>query len=297
MTLLTCLATVVFAGGGASIVTGGPPSVAILVEAMSASAEAGGLACSGAAGAASLAGAETSSGADAGVDVAIFVSSAAAGATACAGAASCWAGLSAAGISGLAVSGGDEFSGCSAAVLSGSAGTVVTSGSAGVAVASGSAGFAVTSGSAGTALVAGCSAGVVAVGPGPALSPPRPVARRAASPERVLSNGSLSSGLEKQVLGFRSAAQKPVRGSHATTACWQIPRERRAATPRRRVRTPVSTSTTRSRRTENESRGAWTPVPPSRDRLRRPLSQRERGDDRIAAFPTRRAPPARSESG
>ena len=99
-----------------------------------------------------------------GVDAASLVSSAAAGATACAGRASCWAGLSATGISGLAVSGGDESSGCSAAVLSGSAGTAVTSGSAGVAAASGSTGFAVASGSAASRprrvhryAVAGCS--------------------------------------------------------------------------------------------------------------------------------------------
>jgi len=163
MTLLTCRATVVFAGGAASIVTAGPPSVAILVEALSASVEAGGPAWSGVAEVASLVGAETSSEVVADVDAASFVSSAAAGATACAGAASCWAGLSAAGISGLVVSGGDEFSGSSATVLSGAAaGIVVTSGSAGVGVASGSDGFAVTSGSAGMALVAGCSAGVVA---------------------------------------------------------------------------------------------------------------------------------------
>src|SRR5271156_3754997 len=125
MTLLACLATVGSTAGAASIVTDGPPSVAILIEALSASAETGGLACSGAAGAASLAGAETSSdaGADVGVEVAILVSSAAAGAAACAGAASCWAELSAIGISVLAVSGCDEFSGCgAAAVLSGSAG-------------------------------------------------------------------------------------------------------------------------------------------------------------------------------
>src|ERR1700722_19241298 len=165
MTLLTCLATVVFTGGAASIVTAGPPSVAILVEALSASVEAGGPAWSGVAGVASFVGAETSSEAvaDVDVDAASFVSSAAAGATACAGAASCRAGLSAAGISGLVVSGGDEFSGSSATVLSGAAaGIVVTSGSAGVGVVSGSDGFAVTSGSAGMAVVGGCRAGVVA---------------------------------------------------------------------------------------------------------------------------------------
>ena len=89
-----------------------------------------------------------------------------------------------------------------------------------------------------------------------------------------LRNGFLGDGCLRDRFWISFAAQKPVRGSHATTECWRIPRERRAATPRRRVRTPVSTSTTRSRRTENESPGAWTPVPPSRDRLRRPLSQK-----------------------
>ena len=64
------------------------------------------------------------------------------------------------------------------------------------------------------------------------------------------------------------------RAPRATTECWQIPRAPRAAMPRRRARTPVSTSTTRSRRTENGSPGAWTPVPPSLGSLRRPLSQK-----------------------
>src|ERR1700716_4715833 len=38
---------------------------------------------------------------------------------------------------------------------------------------------------------------------------------------------------------------------------WQIPREPRAAAPPRRARRPVPTATTRARRTENESQGAW----------------------------------------
>ena len=42
MTLLACLATVGSTAGAAPIVTDGPPSVAILIEALSASAEAGG---------------------------------------------------------------------------------------------------------------------------------------------------------------------------------------------------------------------------------------------------------------
>src|ERR1700730_1680912 len=56
MTLLSGSALAALAGGDASIVTGGPPSVAIFVEAKSTSGEAGALFCSGAAGAASFAG-------------------------------------------------------------------------------------------------------------------------------------------------------------------------------------------------------------------------------------------------
>ena len=77
---------------------------------------------------------------------------------------------------------------------------------------------------------------------------------------------------------LRPAARTSPRERRAMTGCWRIPRGPRAATPPRQVRRPGSTSTTRSRRTENGSRGALTRIPPSRDILRRPLSHRERGD-------------------
>ena len=98
------------------MVTGGPSNVAIFVEARSVSGEAGALVCPDAARAASFAGGTASPVA------AILVSLAGAGASASAGAASVFAGLSETGISGLAGSGGDESSGFSAAILSGSAG-------------------------------------------------------------------------------------------------------------------------------------------------------------------------------
>ena len=48
-------------------------------------------------------------------------------------------------------------------------------------------------------------------------------------------------------------------GARATTGrCWRLPRGPRAAGLPRRARTPVPTSTARSRRTESGSRGAWT---------------------------------------
>ena len=64
---------------------------------------------------------------------------------------------------------------------------------------------------------------------------------------------------------------------------WQIPHARRATGPRRQARTPGSTSTARSRRTGNESRGAWTRVPPSLD-VWRAIEPRERGDHCVAGF-------------
>ena len=86
-----------FAGGGVSMVTDGPPRVAIFVDAMSACGEAGALICSDAGGATSLAGGETCSVA------AIFISPVAAGGSAAAGAATLGAGFSVTGISGFAV--------------------------------------------------------------------------------------------------------------------------------------------------------------------------------------------------
>src|SRR3981081_710754 len=70
----------------------------------------------------------------------------------------------------------------------------------------------------------------------PMISAPQAV-RRAASPE--------------QALLVRLAARKSPRGADAMMGCWRIPREPRAAAPLRRARTPVSTSTARSRRAEN----------------------------------------------
>ena len=78
-----------------------------------------------------------------------------------------------------------------------------------------------------------------------------------------------------------AAAQTRFRGRRAMTGCWQIPRGPRAAAPPRRARRPGSTSTTRSRRTENGSRAAWTRSSAFAGYLQRPLSHRERGDHRI----------------
>ena len=62
---------------------------------------------------------------------------------------------------------------------------------------------------------------------------------------------------------LRSAGQISAPAPRARRRCWQIPRGPRAAGPPHRARTPGPTSTARSRRTENGSRGAWTRFPPS----------------------------------
>ena len=100
----------------------------------------------------------------------------------------------------------------------------------------------------------------------PAPSAPRPAVRRAAS--------------RAPAVWLRSAAQTPFRGRRARTGCWQIPRGPRAAAPPRQVRRPGSTSTTRSRRTENESRGAWTGEFRLRGMSAKAFEHRERGDHR-----------------
>ena len=56
--------------------------------------------------------------------------------------------------------------------------------------------------------------------------------------------------------------QTSARAAPVATEGWQIPRARRAAARRRRARKSGPTSTARSRRTGNESREAWTRVPP-----------------------------------
>jgi hypothetical protein len=127
MTLRSGFAVAAVAGGCVSMVTDGPPSVAIFVEAMSACGEARALIASDATGAASLIGGNICSVA------AILVSLAAAGASAAAGAASLCAGLSGTGISGFVISGAAESSGFSAAMLSGSATGTAAAGSAGAA--------------------------------------------------------------------------------------------------------------------------------------------------------------------
>ena len=200
-------------------------------------------------------------------------SSAAAGATACAGAASCWVGLSATGISGSAVSGCDEFFGHSADSRFGRGRYC-----RGFGLGRCRGGFRfsrlrVTSASAGRRLVAGCAAGAATCDAGPALS--RSTAGGIDVQHRQ--NGRVRASVW---LCAKIGFSEP----RATTECWQIPRAPRATTPRRQVRTPVSTSTTRSRRTENESPGAWTPSSAFAGSAKA-LSQRERGDDRIRRVP------------
>src|SRR5713101_9090825 len=142
MTLLSGFAPAILPGGCGSMVTGGPPSVAIFVAATPGSGKAAALICSAAAGAVSAAGATTAAagaasfaGGKVSVAVAILVWSTVAEASARAGAASLCAGLSEAGIAGFAASGGDESSGFSAATFWGSAGAeLIAAGSAGVSI-------------------------------------------------------------------------------------------------------------------------------------------------------------------
>src|SRR4030095_12765876 len=77
----------------------------------------------------------------------------------------------------------------------------------------------------------------------PAPPAPQAAARRAAAPA--------------QAVRVRSVVETSFRGSHANSDYWQIPHERHAVAPPRQARRPVSTSRTRSRRTENENLGAW----------------------------------------
>ena len=66
--------------------------------------------------------------------------------------------------------------------------------------------------------------------------------------------------------GGSFAGRTPVRAAAAATGCWQIAHARRAAAPPHQARRSEPTSTARSRRTESENRGAWTRVPPCRER-------------------------------
>ena len=105
--------------------------------------------------------------------------------------------------------------------------------------------------------------------------------RRGVSPDAFCSaagvptRSSASTGLAGSALLHETWS----RGRRARRRCWRTARGRRAAAPRRRARTPVSTSTGRSRRTENESRAAWKAKFRLRVVLRRLSSIRERGDD------------------
>ena len=80
------------------------------------------------------------------------------------------------------------------------------------------------------------------------------------------------------VWGSRFAARTSFPGVRAAPVCWQIPHGPRATAPRHRARRPVSTSTIRSRRTENGSRATWRADSAFAGFLQRPLSHRERGD-------------------
>ncbi len=127
MTLLSGFAPATLPARCGSMVTGGPPSVAIFVAATPGSGKAAALICSAAAGAASAAaagaaGAASFAGGKVSAAVAILVWSTVAEASARAGAASLCAGLSEAGIAGFAASGGEDSSGFSAVTFWGSTG-------------------------------------------------------------------------------------------------------------------------------------------------------------------------------
>jgi len=163
------------------MVTGGPSNVAIFVgarsvfEARSVSGEAGALVCPDAARAASFAGGAASPVA------AILVSSAGTGASARADAASVFAGLSETGISGLAGSGGDESSGFSAAIFSGSAG--------------------VERGAACSAAAKGKAAGGISGDFAPTGASMRSTARTGRVPSGLAASGLAASGLGASRLG------------------------------------------------------------------------------------------------
>ncbi len=140
------------------------------------------------------------------------------------------------------------------------------------------------SGSAGTEAIAAGSTGAQPRARRRAPPAPQELDRRAAAPA--------------QAVWARFVAGRFFPGPHAKTDYWQIPRERCAVAPPRQARRSVSTSRTRSRRTENGNLGAWR----GEFRLRRgvcegPGASGNAVTTKLAAFATQRARPARSESG
>jgi len=169
-------------------------------------------------------------------------------------------------VSGFAASGADASSGFSAATCPVSAGA--------------------TAAGAGAAMSVTCSTGATAAGAwfGAFCS------EAAGSTRSIASTGRVAS----------LCCANIVSGAARHTGCWQIPHAPRAAGPPRQARRPGSTSSTRSPRTEKRKPGSMKRrIPPfAFVSLRRAFEHRgTRWTTELAAFATHRAPPARSESG